>query len=272
MKKALSFLGILTILLGFSGVSNVKAAWVPFDYELIDQSSYPSVMAPGTSTNVWIEVKNTGTVTWHGDGIENVVRLGAGSRYGSANQQRDYISEFANDDWLSTNRTANILHSVIKPGWHTRFQFNIKAPSTPGTYKAYFTPVVEGVEWMKDIGIYWEITVSGDAQPTQNNQEQLGGSDGSTISLNSLTLSPNGAVSVKSGDVYDFVLIANYSDGSNQTVTSMADWGVVYDTGTGTMHTGIPGRFIAGGLGTCTVTASFGGKSVVSGIVTVLGL
>lgn len=277
MKKVIVFVSALAILTSFVGISKVNAAYPkPFDYELIYQSPYPSTMVPESTTNVWIEVKNTGTVTWYGTGIENVARLGAGSKYGSANQQRDYTSEFANSDWLSPNRPVNVLHSEVRPGWHTRFQFNIKAPSTNGIYKAYFTPVIEGVEWMKDIGIYWQITVSdGQIPPCSSGAPGCvipNPEPGANITLTSLTLSPNGAVSVKSGTVYDFVLIANYSDGSTQTVTALASWDVVYNTGTGTMHRDIPGRFIAGGIGTCTVTASYGGKSVTSGIVTVTGL
>jgi len=65
---------------------------------------------------------------------------------------------------LSENRAANIsdgvnILSTVMPGWNARFQFKIKAPSTPGTYKAYFTPVVDGTQWMSDIGLYWEIKV-----------------------------------------------------------------------------------------------------------------
>jgi len=129
-----------------------------YDYELVYQSPYPAELAPGEITNVWIEVKNTGTAAWFNDGT-NVVRLGSGSIYGNSNQQRDYASEFANSDWLSPNRPTVIAPSGIIPGWNTRFQFNIKAPITPGTYKAYFTPVADGITWMKDIGIYWEIKV-----------------------------------------------------------------------------------------------------------------
>jgi len=308
MKKILFVLVSTVLVLGvFSFVPKASAASKPFDYELVYQSPYPATMTPGSIANVWIEVKNTGTVTWNRDGIINVVRLGAGSKYGSSDQQRDYVSEFANSDWLSTNRPTAILHPVIKPGWNTRFQFNIKAPLIPGTYKAYFTPVVEGVEWMKDIGIYWAITVSGSTScvpeggslgaviPDNNAQccaglvpyipEGLIGTRGTcqvpgytppqsntNATVTSLSLVPNGAVSVKSGTVYDFTLIANYSDGSTKNVTSSAVWDVVYDTGTGTMHRDIPGRFIAGGMGTCTVTASYGGKNVTSGIVTVTGL
>lgn len=284
MKKLIVFASIFAILSAFVSVSKVEAtAPKPFDYELIYQSPYPATLAPGAVINVWIEVKNTGTVTWKGTGIENVVRLGSGSKYGSANQQRDYISEFSDfyetscaaigcprleDSWISTNRPVAAMHPEVKPGWHTRFQFNIKAPTTPGTYKAYFTPVVEGVEWMKDIGIYWGITVSGNAQQNQQNNQQ----SGADITVSSLSLTPNSAISVKSGTVYDFIVVANYSDGSTQNVTALASWDVTYDTGTGTMHSGMPGRFIAGGIGTCWVNVSFQGKSVQSGLIMVTGL
>jgi hypothetical protein len=142
------------------GAQSVKAA-PAYDYQLISQSAYPTSLAPGATTNVFIEVKNTGSATWQSN-----VRLGSGSAYGAANQQRDYSSEFANSDWPSANRAAAMSNgtpvSNILPGWVVRFQFNIKAPTTAGTYKAYFTPVADGVTWMKDIGIFWQITVSAD--------------------------------------------------------------------------------------------------------------
>lgn len=268
MKKFLVFLLAIIVVANFSSIEKAEArAITPFDYELIYQSPYPANLAPGEVANVWIEVKNTGTVTWNRDGIINVVRLGSGSAYGEQHQKRDYVSEFANSDWLSGNRPTAVFHPEVRPGWHTRFQFNIKAPSNNGTYKAYFAPVVEGVEWMKDIGIYWQITVgSGSGAPANNEQA------GADITVSSIALTPGSSVSVRSGSIYDFSLVANYSDGSTQTITDIASWEVVYGSGTGTMHTGMPGRFIAGGLGTCWVKASFGGKSVTSDIVTVTGL
>ena len=142
-------------------ITNTLAAG-SYDYQLTSQSSYPSNLSAGATTSVWIEVKNTGTATWNKN-----VRLGSGSSYGSANQHRDYDSEFANSDWLSANRPTAISDDNVAPGQTTKFQFTIKAPSTNGVYKAYFTPVVDGYSWMKDIGIYWQITVGdGSAQNT----------------------------------------------------------------------------------------------------------
>ncbi|MBI2448532.1 hypothetical protein HYV44_03195 [Candidatus Microgenomates bacterium] len=170
LRKSIYAVMAVGMLLGaFFAYSAPKVLAAPaYDYQLITQSPYPSTLAAGATTNVWIEVKNTGTATWSNTGA-NPVRLGAGSAYGSSAQQRDYSSEFAASNWASANRPVAILHPEIRSGWHTRFQFDIKAPTSAGTYKAYFTPVVDGVTWMKDIGIYWQLTVSGDNNNNNNN-------------------------------------------------------------------------------------------------------
>lgn len=167
---------ILTALLSSLSFAVPKAgASTPiYNYDLTYQSAYPSNLAPGATTNVWVEIKNTGNQVWKNTG-NNIVRLGSGSSFGNINQNRDYASEFANSDWLSKNRPSGISNSEVRPGETTRFQFNIKAPTNAGVYKAYFTPVVDGYTWMKDIGIYWQITVGSDnniskVTPTQNDQ------------------------------------------------------------------------------------------------------
>ena len=129
-----------------------------YNYEIISQSEYPEKLEPGITTPVSITIKNTGTQAWYSSG-EKIVRLGTGSEYGSSYQKRDYTSEFANDNWLSPNRASNISGEIINPGEMAVFEFDIKSPLVPGNYKSYFTPVVDGLYWMKDLGIYWEIKV-----------------------------------------------------------------------------------------------------------------
>jgi len=158
-------------------IPKTSAANLDYNYDLVYQSPYPNTLNPGETIPVTLKIKNTGTANWENTG-DKVVRLGSGSQYGSLLQNRDYNSEFANSDWLSPNRPVTISNSEVMPGEETTFQFNIKAPTVPGTYKAYFTPVVDGVAWMKDLGIYWQITVKekdskvSSAAPIQNNQEQ----------------------------------------------------------------------------------------------------
>ncbi|MBI2448635.1 trypsin-like peptidase domain-containing protein [Candidatus Microgenomates bacterium] len=134
-----------------------------YSFKIIKQSPYPETLYPGERANVWIEVKNTGKATWYKDCI-NAIKLGSGSKFGTSSQHRDYISEFYDyDSWLSGNRAITMLHDEIRPGWHTRFEFMIRAPKDPGIYKAYFTPVTEEITWMQDLGIYWQIEVKNEA-------------------------------------------------------------------------------------------------------------
>ena len=125
-----------------------------YDYEITYQSPYPKELKVGDSIDVEIDLKNTGSLTWGSN-----VRLGTGSQYGSAIQMRDYNSEFADISWLSSNRPAG-LPSIVTTGETAKFNFTIRVPEKTGLYRAYFTPVVDGIDWMKDLGIYWEINVS----------------------------------------------------------------------------------------------------------------
>jgi hypothetical protein len=47
----------------------------------------------------------------------------------------------------------------VGPGQVAWFQFTIQAPSTPGTYRLYLRPLIEGAQWMEDYGVFWVVTV-----------------------------------------------------------------------------------------------------------------
>ncbi|MFA7308951.1 MAG: beta-propeller domain-containing protein [Patescibacteria group bacterium] len=156
MNKKLSYIALFTLVstMFYPGVT--QAAVVrDYDYQIIGQSSYPATLAAGQTTTVWLDIKNTGRKTW-----DKQVRLGSGSAlYG--NKNNDYASEFSDSSWLSPNRATAIDKDSVKPGETARLQFVLRTPSSSGTYKAYFTPVVDGISWMKDSGIYWQISVTG---------------------------------------------------------------------------------------------------------------
>ncbi|KKU45028.1 MAG: Curculin domain protein (Mannose-binding) lectin [Microgenomates group bacterium GW2011_GWA2_46_7] len=48
---------------------------------------------------------------------------------------------------------------MVVSGETGRFSFTVKAPTTPGTYREYFQLVIDGVQWLDDVGLYWDITV-----------------------------------------------------------------------------------------------------------------
>jgi hypothetical protein len=106
---------------------------------------------PGEEKTVWIDIKNTGNVPWYRDG-DQPVRLGTTS-------PTDRHSGFAvGDEWLEDNRIEMVQWSV-EPGDIARFRFSMKGITEPGVYREYFRPVVDGVTWMEDLGIYIEVTI-----------------------------------------------------------------------------------------------------------------
>src|SRR5206468_5533935 len=61
--------------------------------------------------------------------------------------------------WPRANRIAVQPAPYVGPGQVAWFQFTIQAPLTPGTYRLYLRPLVEGATWMEDFGVFWLVTV-----------------------------------------------------------------------------------------------------------------
>ncbi len=91
---------------------------------------------------------NTGNIAWK----QNYLNLGTW-------QPIDRLSSFRDGSWPSANRAATIDQVVVNPGQAATFGFWVTAPATPGTYKEYFDPVADGISWLNDYGVYWQVTV-----------------------------------------------------------------------------------------------------------------
>jgi len=115
------------------------------------QSSYPH-LHPGEKSAVTLDFKNTGNVIWYKNG-PHPVRLGT-------DHPRDRSSNFVYSDWISANRITLDQNSVA-PGETGRFSFfiNVPAATAPGTYREYFTPVSEGLTWLEDNNVFFDIIV-----------------------------------------------------------------------------------------------------------------
>lgn len=127
-----------------------------YDYSPVGQQIYkdaamtsiaPSQLLPDTDYYFSLSLKNTGTVAW-----DKSLRLGT-----SNNNDRSSI--LATSSWLSNNRAASINETQVEPGQIGTFTFKIRTPSPTSdlTTKEYFQPVVDGVAWLKDTGIYFSI-------------------------------------------------------------------------------------------------------------------
>ena len=140
-------------------------AWLPYDYAWSDcwtgidtdglydfewmekQSEYPTVK-PGETALLTMAIKNIGTANWE-PGKFNIGIPG------------DKPSRLYNETWLDLNRPATVA-STVGPGEEALIEISITVPlnAKPGdVWKLDVCPVVEGLTWLKNIGIFWDITI-----------------------------------------------------------------------------------------------------------------
>ena len=120
-----------------------------YSYTYVSSSSFPTLNL-GEATTLSLTVKNTGSQTW----LKSKVRL-------ATNRPQDRVSPFLRGSgWLSENRVV-MQQSSVAPGQNATFSFQLTAPSNiaSGVYKEYFRLVADGITWMPDRGIYWDVTV-----------------------------------------------------------------------------------------------------------------
>jgi hypothetical protein len=114
---------------------------------------YTQTVAPvinvGDSAVVTIQFRNVGHTSW----IKNSpseLRLGeVGSRP---------LPPAMRLDWFSPDRPAVQTESVVTEYQLATFTFKV-AGTTPGTYRLRVRPVVDGVKWLDDEGVYVDVTV-----------------------------------------------------------------------------------------------------------------
>ncbi len=120
---------------------SLSASWVT--------QSYPPALAFGTLATVTVVMRNTGTAAWR-RGTPSEVRLGVVGD--------DHSLSFLDAAWLSANRPAVQREEIVAPGATVTFRFTIRA-ARRGEFALRVCPVVDGVAWLPDHGIYVPITV-----------------------------------------------------------------------------------------------------------------
>jgi hypothetical protein len=115
-----------------------------YSYKLVD-SKYPSkTMDKEKSFKGWVKLKNTGSITWTKDNI--VLK---------SDHDQGHTNVFTDSDIV-----GKLKDKEVEPGETGTFNLILKAPSEPGYYKEYFTPVYDDI-WLKDTGMYFETTIYG---------------------------------------------------------------------------------------------------------------
>ncbi|MGB4759539.1 MAG: hypothetical protein WBP26_05805 [Candidatus Saccharimonadales bacterium] len=96
-----------------------------------------------------LQARNTSGKVWKNNG-QGLVVLGTSS-------PSDRTSQFCDASWLSCNRAAKLKEASVAPGQVGTFEFSVRTPANPITKNEYFTPVLEGITWLQDVGQYWRF-------------------------------------------------------------------------------------------------------------------
>ncbi|MFA6082392.1 MAG: hypothetical protein WC773_03205 [Patescibacteria group bacterium] len=119
-------------------------------HQFVSQNGYPT-LAPGDSYNFRVTVKNTGSASWS-----------SGTIHLATNRHQDRVPGFTREGngpsgWTSDNR-VRMQEDSVDPGENATFSFWMRNDGiTPGTYREYFRLVADGIQWMEDYGIYWDV-------------------------------------------------------------------------------------------------------------------
>ena len=125
-----------------------------YNYNFISQVLPDSYMAAGTTKQVQIVLKNTGTTTWYNDSqsSSHPTRL----QVTNADGQGFYTT---GNNWLSPTRIKMATPSVA-PGANGTFTFTIKAPPPAGYHSIRFLPIVENLLQMPNKNLYMSMTTN----------------------------------------------------------------------------------------------------------------
>jgi hypothetical protein len=138
-----------------TGLDGFHAAWY-------GQSGYQS-LCPGDRATGTVAYYNTGSLGWVSGRLGEVAYLGTWNPMPGQDQPSalggDGTNGSPNTGWPRFNRVAVQPADYVGPGQVAWFQFNVQAPTAPGTYQLAIRPLIEGSQWMEDYGVFWIVTV-----------------------------------------------------------------------------------------------------------------
>ena len=131
----------------------------PYAWENAGQSTYSDAgmtkaltgiptVAPGGLIYAQVLARNVGYQTWSQSNMH----------LGTSNPD-DRSSIFYDSSWLDAQRPAGMTQSSVIPGATGTFNFVLHAPAQTGTYREYFSLVADGITWLNDPGLYFQINV-----------------------------------------------------------------------------------------------------------------
>ena len=137
------------------GVDGFHASWY-------GQSGYMT-LCPGEMRTATVAYYNSGSLGWVSGRLGQVAYLGTWDPEPGQDRPSVLGGDGAfgspNTGWPRYNRLAVQPSAYVGPGQVAWFQFPVRAPASPGTYRIALRPLIEGAQWMEDFGVFWVVTV-----------------------------------------------------------------------------------------------------------------
>lgn len=183
---------------------------IPYAWSVLSQEAYSNISRtlpytnvitsqPGGKIYMRIKARNVGLQTWSNSSL----------RLATSNPQ-DRLSAFQDSGWLSTNRVVALQESTVNPGETGTFEFVLSAPSQASSYNEYFNLVADGLSWLYDIGLYYDINVVVPTNPISAVDSTL--TSGEEITVSSFIMSPDTQSVLRLQPDGNLVLYSNFSN------------------------------------------------------------
>jgi hypothetical protein len=129
---------------GPAKASDFHSAWV-------NQTPHITLAPNAVSDELSVVVRNSGSRSWVAGREGQQANLGL---------TRD-VDQWAGNgvEWLAADRVATQSSSIVQPGESTSFTFRVHAPDRAGQYFLHLRPVVDGLSWLEDQGVWIRVTV-----------------------------------------------------------------------------------------------------------------
>lgn len=139
----------------FGGVVDAATTASSFDlgyHAAFGARTADPLLSPGQTATLVVALRNTGYRGWYLGNPGQQVNLGTADPLDTARPDLAL-------NWMTLSRPATTTTPYVGPGQDGWFQFTVRAPATPGTYRLAVRGVIDGTTWLEDTGVAWTITV-----------------------------------------------------------------------------------------------------------------
>jgi hypothetical protein len=118
---------------------------------IVGESAWPT-LEPNQIATLIVQVQNTGDIPWVRGVPTRELRLGATAPHDNTRDADSGFLEYPLDGLL--NRYTRQTEAVVAPGGVATMAFQVRAPASGITRRIDMRPVIDGVAWLEDDGLY----------------------------------------------------------------------------------------------------------------------